>query len=143
MRPWIPALGLSLLLAAGCGGGPFDDYVIHTVELNQAPKLEFLQARVGMKFLEVRFDFDNQSGDPVTLRALDFSLRDTAGTLHPFSAQVLDMGQPAGYAHVDLQPGMKQTGSVVFQIPERSDPAQLIFRYDTDGGKIVSLSASD
>ena len=62
--------------------------------------------------------------------------------LHPFSAQVLNLGQPDGHSEVELQPGQKQAGSVVFQIPDRSVPAQLIFRYDTGGGKAISLSAS-
>jgi len=112
------------------------------VELRQAPRLEFLRARVGMKFLEVRFEFENLSDDPVTLRAIDFALRDAAGTLHPFSAQVLDMGQAPGQAQIELQHGMKLPGSVVFQIPEQSEPAELIYRYNVQGGLVVRLASS-
>src|SRR5262249_33592711 len=122
------------LLAASCGRHPLDDYTIEAVEMEQAPRLEFLRARVGLKFLEVKFAFENRSDGPVTLRAIDFSLRDTAGTLYPFSAQVLDMGQPRGEPQVELQRGMKQPGFVVFQVPERAVPGELIYRYDLQGG---------
>ena len=137
------AVAAGLVVACyGCGGPAWQDYSIQAVELRQAPKLEFLRARVGMKFLEVRFDFENGGDDPVTLRAIDFALRDTAGTLHPFSAQVLDMGQPAGHAHVEMQPGLKLSGSVVFQIPEGSVPGELIYKYEVNGGLVVPLKAS-
>ena len=137
------AVAMILLLAAsGCGPKPFDGISIHAVELRQAPRLEFLRARVGMKFLEVRFEFENLSDDPVTLRAIDFALRDAAGTLHPFSAQVLDMGQAPGQAQIELQHGMKLPGSVVFQIPEGSEPAELIYRYSVQGGLVVRLASS-
>ncbi|HKY32268.1 MAG TPA: DUF4352 domain-containing protein [Candidatus Polarisedimenticolia bacterium] len=139
---WMLILPAALLGAAGCAAQPLEGLVIEAVELRQAPRLEFLRARVGMKFLEVRFDFENRSDDTVTLKALDFSLRDAAGTLHPFSAQVLMMGQPRGQAHIDVQPGLRLPGSVVFQIPEGSAPAELIYRYDLDGGKVISLRAS-
>jgi hypothetical protein len=137
-------LGVWLAVAAlgiACTEQPFRGVAIQAVELRQAPKLEFLRARVGMKFLEVRFEFENMTDDPITLRAIDFSLRDTAGTLHPFSAQVLDMGQPRGQAHAELQPGMKLPGSVVFQIPEPSRPGELIYRYELAGGLKVRLSS--
>lgn len=137
---------MSLLAAVGlcvaCGPQPFKGMAIQAVELRQAPKLEFLRARVGMKFLEVRFEFENLSDEPITLRAIDFALRDTAGTLHPFSAQVLDMGQPRGQAHVELQHGMKLPGSVVFQIPEGSQPGELIYRYELQGGLKITLASS-
>jgi len=137
------AVAIILMLAAsGCGPQPFEGISIQAVELRQAPRLEFLRARVGMKFLEVRFEFENLSDYPVTLRAIDFALRDTAGTLHPFSAQVLDMGQPPGQAQIELQEGVKLPGSVVFQIPERSVPAELIYRYDAQGGLVVKLASS-
>jgi hypothetical protein len=141
VRATVAAAGL-LIASGGCGGPAWKDYSIQAVELRQAPKLEFLRARVGMKFLEVRFDFENGGNDPVTLRAIDFALRDTAGTLYPFSAQVLDMGQPAGQAQVDMQPGLKLSGSVVFQIPERSVPGELIYKYEVNGGLVVPLKAS-
>jgi hypothetical protein len=138
----VAAMLAVLGLCAACGEQPFQGMTIQAVELRQAPKLEFLRARVGMKFLEVRFEFENMTEDPITLRAIDFSLRDTAGTLHPFSAQVLDMGQPRGQAHVDLQHGMRLPGSVVFQIPEGSQPAELIYRYAVQGGLKVTLASS-
>ena len=139
------SLALLLLLVIGvaaCGKGPFDDYVIEAVELRSAPKLEFLQARAGMKFLEVRFEFENRSKEPLVLKALDFSLRDAAGTLYPFSAQVLDMGQSRGAATVELPKGARRAGSVVFQIPDRAAPAELIYRQETAGGLVVRLGAS-
>lgn len=135
------ALALGLALPA-CGSRPFQGVSIQAVELAQAPKLEFLRARVGMKFLAVRFEFENLTDDPIRLSSTDFSLRDTAGTLHPFSAQVLDMGQPRGQAHVDVQPGMRLPGSVVFQIPDRSQPGELIYRYEMQGGLKVRLASS-
>ncbi len=139
----IAAVAAGLVMACGgCGGPAWKDYSIQAVELRQAPKLEFLRARVGMKFLEVRFDFENGGDDPVTLRAIDFALRDTAGTLYPFSAQVLDMGQAAGQAQVELQPGLKLPGSVVFQVPEASVPGELIYKYEVNGGLVVPLKAS-
>src|SRR5215813_2577551 len=124
------AAGLIVMAAAACGRGPLDDVAITAVELRQAPKLEFLRARVGMKFLEVRFDLENRGREPLDLKALDFSLRDSAGTLYPFSAQVLDMGQPRGEVKVTVPSKVSLSGSVVFQIPERAQPAQLIFRQE-------------
>src|SRR2546426_3786534 len=93
-----------LLATASCGHAPFDDVAITAVDLRQAPKLEFLRARVGMKFLEVRFDIENRAKEPLALKALDFSLRDRGGTLYPFSAQLLDVGQPRGEATARVPP---------------------------------------
>ena len=59
MRKLIPLILLAMALSAGCGAKPFDDVRITAVELRSAPRLEFLRARVGMKFLEVRFEFEN------------------------------------------------------------------------------------
>jgi hypothetical protein len=137
LRAALVAAGL--LAAAGCGRGPFDDVAITAVEMSQAPKLEFLRARVGMKFLEVRFEFENKGKEPITLKALDFSLRDRAGTLHPYSAQVLDMGQPRGSAQVKVEPGARLSGSVVFQIPRQAEPGELIYRQEVSGGLSVRL----
>ena len=111
-----------LVVAASCGGGPFDDIAITAVELSQAPKLEFLRARVGMKFLEVRFEFENRGEEPLDVKALDFSLRDTGGTLYAFNAQVLDMGQPRGEVKAEVPPGATVPGAVVFQIPRDAQP---------------------
>lgn len=133
------ALALAAM-AAACGHGPFDDYSIRAVELREAPRLEFLRARVGMKFLEVRFEFENRGEEPLSLKALDFSLRDTGGTLHPYSAQTLDLGQPRGQAHAILQPGQIQAGAVVFQIPDHAEPAALIYRQDLAGGMVIRLA---
>lgn len=130
----------TVLTAVACGHGPFDDMAITAVELRQAPKLEFLRARVGMKFLEVRFEIENRGKEPLTLRALDFSLRDRGGTLYPFSAQVLDMGQPRGEVKAQVPPGVRLSGSVVFQIPDRAEPAELIYRQDLGGGLSIKLS---
>lgn len=132
-----------MALTFACGQGPFDDYVIRAVELRQAPRLEFLRARAGMKFLEVRFEFENRSGEPLTLRALDFALRDSRGTLHPFSAQTLDLGQPRAQPHAVLQPGQIQPGSIVFQVPATAVPAALIYRQDVAGGMVVNLRGGD
>lgn len=129
-------------LAAACSAGPLDEYAIESVGIVSAPRLEFLQARAGMKFLQVRFEFENRAGKPVTLKALDFSLKDTAGRLHPFSAQVLDMGQARGTAEAVVQPGQRLAGSVVFQVPKDSLPAVLIFRREIGGGLIVKLLSS-
>ena len=128
-----------LALAGACGGGPLDDVAITAVELRQAPKLEFLRARVGMKFLEVRFELENRSKEPLKLKALDFSLRDSGGTLYPFSAQVLDMGQPRGEPNAVVPPKVTLSGSVVFQVPEKAQPAQLIYRQEVSGGLAVKL----
>src|SRR5881628_2166852 len=134
----IVAAALASAVAA-CGHGPFDDVAITAVELRQAPKLEFLRARVGMKFLEVRFEIENHAKEPLTLRALDFSLRDRGGTLYPFSAQVLDMGQPPGEVKAQVPPGGRLGGSVVFQIPQKAEPAELIYLQDSGGGLAVRL----
>ena len=131
-----------LILLTACGGGPFDDVAITAVELRSAPKLEFLRARVGMQFLEVRFELENKGSEPLRLKALDFSLRDTAGPLYPFSAQVLDMGQPRGTATVTVEPGLRLPGSVVFQIPAEAVPGQLIYRQELEGGLAVRLAGS-
>ena len=133
-----PLLAGLLAVAAACGG-PLDDYTIRAVELRSAPQLEFLRARVGMKFLEVRFELQNDSGDPLEVKALDFSLRDASGTLHPFSAQVLDLGQPRGQPEAVVLKGATQAGSVVFQIPEDAVPTELIYRQELDGGLVVKL----
>ncbi len=140
LRPHAAAL---LAAALGCSGGPFDEVALQAVELRAAPKLEFLRARVGMKFLEVRFEFENLADEPLTLKALDFSLRDTEGRLHPYSAQVLDLGQPRGSAKAVLGPGERKRGSVVFQIPETAQPGALIYRQDLGGGLAVRLLSSD
>jgi len=134
------AVSAAGLLSPGCGHGPFDDVSITAVELRQAPRLEFLRARVGMKFLEVRFEMENRAKEPLSVKALDFSLRDTAGTVHPYSAQVLDMGQPPGTVMAEVPAGGRMPGSVVFQIPQTSDPAQLIYRRETGGGLTVRLT---
>jgi len=133
---------LLLIGVIACGSGPFDNYAIDVVELRSAPKLEFLRARAGMKFLEVKFEFENRSKQPLALKALDFSLRDAAGTLYPFSAQVLDMGQPRGAATAELPAGARRAGWVVFQIPDRAVPAQLIYRQEIAGGLVVTLGVS-
>lgn len=131
-----------LLFAAACGKGPFDDVAITAVELRSAPKLEFLRARVGMKFLEVRFEFENKGREPVTLKALDFSLRDSTGRLYPYSAQVLDMGQPRGVAEAAVEPGQRVPGSIVFQIPGNAVPGELIYRQDVENGLSIRLGGS-
>ena len=137
------ALVLALIpLAAACARGPFDDVDITAVELRWAPRLEFLKARVGMSFLEVRFEFANKGSAPLTLKALDFSLRDTAGQLYPYSAQVLNLGQPRGVAEARIEAGQRVSGSVVFQVPERAVPADLIYRQDVGSGLAISLKAS-
>ena len=128
-----------LLLAVGCTRGRFDDIGISAVELRQAPKLEFLRARVGMRFLEVRFEIENRAKEPLVLVALDFSLRDSTGRLYPYSAQVLDMGQPRGEVKVEVAPGGSRAGSIVFQIPDNAQPAELIYRQSEAGGLKVKL----
>ncbi|HET6372566.1 MAG TPA: DUF4352 domain-containing protein [Candidatus Polarisedimenticolia bacterium] len=139
-RLWLVVVGgLSVLLAAGCGKEPFDGISITAVELRAAPRLEFLHARDGMRFLEVRFEFENKTGEPVVLKALDFSLRDTAGTLYPFSAQVLDMGQPRAQTDVTVPPKQRVSGSIVFQVPWKASPGELIYRQEKDGGLSVRL----
>ncbi|HET9480776.1 MAG TPA: DUF4352 domain-containing protein [Candidatus Polarisedimenticolia bacterium] len=146
---WKDATAALLALAAvastaatsGCAADPFGDYVIDAVELRKAPKLEFLRARVGMVFFEVRFEFENRSDEPLTLKALDFSLKDSAGTLYPFSAQVLDLGQERGFATATLEPGARRPGSVVFQIPAEAVPTALIYRQEVGGGMIVRLAS--
>ena len=129
-----------LLLVAGCDHGRFGDIGLSAVELRQAPKLEFLRARVGMRFLEVRFEIENRAKEPLVLVALDFALRDSAGKLYPYSAQVLDMGQPRGEVKAVVAPGMRLAGSIVFQIPDNAQPAQLIYRQSEGGGLAVKLS---
>lgn len=133
---------LALIASAACGARPFDQVGITAVELRSAPKLEFLRARVGMKFLEVRFEFENRGGEPLTLKALDFSLRDSAGRLYPYSAQVLDMGQPRGTVEATLEPGQRASGSVVFQVPADAVPGSLIYRREVEGGLSIRLGSS-
>ena len=139
MRRLVPWMLLLTALLAGCGAKPFDDVRITAVELRSAPMLEFLRARVGMKFLEVRFEFENLSDETVTLKALDFSLRDTRGTLYPFSAQVLDMGQPRGRAEAGVEPKERVPGSIVFQVPSDAVPGELIYRQELAGGLVINL----
>jgi len=133
------AIVMAAWLPMACGHAPFEDVSITAVELREAPKLEFLRARVGMKFLDVRFEMENRAEEPLAVKALDFSLRDTAGTVHPYSAQVLDMGQPPGTVIAELPPGGRLPGSVVFQIPRDSEPAELIYRREIGGGLSVRL----
>ncbi len=134
----VVALGL-----ASCARGPLSDYAIDAVELRSAPRLEFLRAQDGMKFLQVLFEFHNGSGEDLVLRATDFALRDADGRVYPFSAQVLDMGQPFHTAASRLEAGERRPGSVVFQIPRRAVPAEMIYRQDVEGGLAVSLGVSD
>ena len=131
---------MALLTISGCGRGPFDDYGIRATGMSQAPRLEFLRARVGMKFLEVQFEFENRAKEPLTLKALDFALRDEKGTLYPFSAQTLDLGQPRGQAYAVIAPEQMQDGAVVFQIPSAAVPAALIYRQDLAGGLVIMLT---
>ena len=141
MRRLNPLILLAVALSAGCGAKPFDDVRITAVELRSAPKLEFLRARVGMKFLEVRFEFENLAGETVTLKALDFSLRDARGTLYPFSAQVLDMGQPRGKTEASVESRQRLPGSIVFQIPSEAVPSELIYRQELAGGLRIRLNS--
>ena len=141
MRRLVLCMLLAAALLSGCGAKPFDDVRITAVELRSAPRLEFLRARVGMKFLEVRFEFENLADETVTLKALDFSLRDTRGTLYPFSAQVLDMGQPLGRAEAIVEPEQRAPGSVVFQIPSDAVPGELIYRQELGGGLVINLKS--
>ena len=142
MRIVLVLVGLLAALSTGaCGSGPFDDVRITAVELRSAPRLEFLRARLGMKFLEVRFEFENQSGETMKVKALDFSLRDTRGTLYPFSAQVLDLGQPRGMAVASVESEQRLPGSIVFQVPEDAVPAELIYRQEVQGGLVISLKS--
>jgi hypothetical protein len=129
---------VSVCLTA-CSHGPFDDIAITAVEMAEAPKMDWMRARAEMKFLQVKFDFSNQTEEPITLQAIDFSLRDTAGTLHPYSAQVLDMGQPKHVASVRVEPEQILQGSVIFQIPRSARPAQLIYLQNKQGGLAVPL----
>ena len=142
-KPTLPLLFLSVLLAlpiAACRHNPFADYSITAVELRSAPKLEFLRAHSGMKFLQVLFDFKNDSDETLVLRALDFSLRDAEGRHYPFSAQVLDMGQAFHTSESFLEAGQIKPGSVVFQIPRKAVPKELVFRFAVEGGLVVELS---
>jgi hypothetical protein len=132
-RTTIPILALLAtvgLLAAtvSCQHNPFADYAISAVELRSAPKLEFLRAHRGMKFLQVLFDFRNDSEETLVLRALDFSLRDSKGKHYPFSAQVLDMGQAFHTSESFLEPGQIKSGSVVLE---------MVFRFEVEGGLVV------
>src|SRR5262245_56648606 len=129
-----------LILTVGCSKSPFEDISITAVELREAPRLEFLRARVGMKFLEVRFEMENRAAEPLSVKALDFALRDTAGKVHPYSAQVLDMGQPRGTVTADVPAGGRIPGSIVFQIPSESDPGALIYRRELGGGLSIRLT---
>ena len=141
------ARALPILLAAlaaavsmvACAAKPFEDVSITAVELREAPKLEFLRARVGMKFLEVRFEMENRAREVLQVKALDFSLRDDTGKVHPYSAQVLDMGQPRGTVVAQVPAGVRVPGSVVFQIPQEAQPAALIYKREMAGGLAVSL----
>ncbi len=129
-------LGL-LAATTSCRHNPFADYAISAVELRSAPRLEFLRAHRGMKFLQVLFDFKNDSEETLVLRALDFSLRDTKGKHYPFSAQVLDMGQAFHTAESFLEAGQIKSGSVVFQIPRKAVPKEMVFRFEVEGGLVV------
>ena len=133
-------VALAFLLAS-CGSDPLDEISIAAVRLQTAPRLEFLRARKGMRFFAVKFEFENRSGETLRLRALDFALRDTQGKLYPYSAQVLDMGQPKGDAEATLESG-RRPGSVVFQIPKGVTPAALVYKPDVDGGLSISLFES-
>ena len=141
LLPILAAL-LSVGMAA-CRDNPFSDYSISAVELRSAPKLEFLRAQRGMKFLQVLFDFKNDSEETLVLRALDFSLRDANGRHYPFSAQVLDMGQAFHTAESFLEAGQMRSGSVVFQIPKKAVPRDLVFRFEVEGGLVVKLAGDD
>ncbi len=92
-----------------------------------------------MRFFAVKFEFVNNSDQPLRLSALDFALRDTEGRLYPYSAQVLDMGQPKGEAEARLESGGRRPGSVVFQIPKGAMPAELVYKSDVNGGLSISL----
>jgi hypothetical protein len=133
----------ALTLCAVACGGPFDDYTVEFVELRSAPRLEFLRARSGMKFLQVMFEFENRSGEDLVLRALDFSLRDTTGRLHPFSAQVIYMGQPMATAEVTLGSKERRRGSVVFQVSSGVVPSEMVYMQDVQGGLSISFESSD
>lgn len=142
-KPTLLLLLLAVFVALGAGSScrhnPFADYSITAVELRQAPKLEFLRAHRGMKFLQVLFDFKNESDETLVLRALDFSLRDAEGRHYPFSAQVLDMGQAFHTSESFLEADQIKSGSVVFQIPRKAVPAELVFRFEVEGGLVVEL----
>jgi hypothetical protein len=139
IRSTVLVLALLGVLAAtaSCSHDPFEDYEIAAVELRSAPRLEFVRAHNGMKFLQVLFDFKNDSGETLVLRALDFSLRDTQGKHYPFSAQVLDMGQAFHTAESFLESGQVKSGSVVFMIPRKAVPKELVFRFEVEGGLVV------
>ena len=62
---------------------------ISAVEMAEAPKMDWMRARAEMKFLQVKFDFSNQTEEPITLQAIDFSLRDTGGTEEPVELRAL------------------------------------------------------
>lgn len=131
-----------VLAAAACGGGPLDDIAITAVKLESAPRLDFLRARNGMKFLAVSFELENRTGDILSIKALDFSMTDTQGRLYPFSAQVLDMGQDKGVATATIRHGERLPGRVVFQVPTAALPGSLIYRQDIEGGLEVRLLSS-
>ena len=130
---------MAVAAVSGCRHSPFDDYAITAVELRQAPRLEFVRAHRGMKFFQVLFDFKNDSDETLVLKALDFSVRDTRGELYPFSAQVLDMGQAFHSAESSLESGQIRSGSVVFMIPKKAVPKEMVFRYQVEGGLAVTL----
>jgi hypothetical protein len=138
MKPLVWTV-LALAGLSACSRGPFDDITITAVELAEAPRMDWMRARAEMKFLQVKFDFSNQTEEPITLQAIDFSLRDTGGTLHPYSAQVLDMGQPKHVASVTVEPEQILQGSVIFQIPRSARPSQLIYMQNKQGGLAVPL----
>ena len=141
-RGLVLATGLLLLGLAGCSG-PFDHVNIEIVELRSAPRLEFLHARAGMEFIQIVFEFENRSRQELVLKALDFSIRDTSGRLFPYSAQVIYMGQPRATAEVTLEGKERRRGSVVFQIPDRATPSQLVYLQNVEGGLSISLASSD
>jgi hypothetical protein len=49
------------------------------------------------------------------------------------------MGQPRGEVKVTVGPGVRLAGSVVFQVPDRAQPAELIYRQSDAGGLAVKL----
>ena len=138
----IPVAALLVVGLAACGG-PFDDYTIEVIELRSAPRLEFLRARAGMEFIQVVFEFENRSREELVLKALDFSVRDTSGRLYPFSAQVIYMGQATATAAVTLGPKERRRGSVVFQVPDGTTSAEMIYMQDVEGGLSISFASSD
>ncbi len=130
-------IGLAFL--AGCGHEPFEDIEITAVSIAEAPKMDWMRARAEMKFLQVKFHFSNMTDEPIRLQAIDFSLRDATGRLHPYGAQVLDMGQPKHVATVTVEPEQILEGSVIFQIPKPAHPVEMIYMQTKQGGLAVRL----